>query len=396
MRRYESKCYVYYGPGDVRTETHEIICGPTGIVLKIEICGRCGTDRRLYVKSSPDVITPTVLGHELVGTVEEVGSNVHTLTQGIGYKEGITLKEEELVPPIGSRVTVQPRAARHWNGLMLMRDPVQNLSFCIPGAFSQYMKVPEEMIRAGAIIPVPENVSDEEASLLEPASCVLESIYTIPHATGVDEEGRHLVHSGIKKDGRTIIIGSGPLALIYAQLAKIEGASEIWLIVRSQAKVDLVTKVLGRWPKSHIVADYSDLPLREKLNREELLVSELTDLTEGQLFDDVILACPSADAQRLLFHLLNPDGYGAVSLFAGLHESSEDVNVDLIHYRIAKATGTSGCSTRTMETLLSWLSTGKLSLSGFTYPHHYSLDNDPEEFFQTKADGRKPMLYPWE
>ena len=49
-----------------------------------------------------------------------------------------------------------------------------------------------------------------------------------------------------------------------------------------------------------------------------------------------------------------------------------------------------------METVLGWLATGKLSLKGFACPHHYTLDDDPEEFLQTKADGRKPMLYPWE
>jgi hypothetical protein len=63
---------------------------------------------------------------------------------------------------------------------------------------------------------------------------------------------------------------------------------------------------------------------------------------------------------------------------------------------MAKAVGTSGCSTRTMETILKWLSSGKFSMRGLTCPHHYTLNNDPAEFFQTKADGRKPMLYPWE
>lgn len=396
MGSYSSRCHVYYGPGDVRLETWELRCGPTDIMLQIDACGRCGTDRRLYTKAHPRVRTPTVLGHELVGRVVEVGDQVSTLTQGISYKEGQTLTREQLCPDIDQRVTVQGRIARHRDGLMLMRDPIQNLTFYIPGGYAQYMKVPADMIQAGAVLPVPEGVSDEEAALAEPAACALESIYATPHAIGVDGEGRHVVHSGIKPGGRVLIIGSGSLAMIYAQLAKMEGAGEIWLIVRSQYKVNLISSVLGDWPRFKVVEDYAGLPLAEKLEVEAEVERELADLTDGRLFDDVVLACPSIDAQRLTFQLLNPDGYGVAACFAGLHEASERAQVDLLHYRIGKAIGTSGCSTQTMETILKWLSSGRLTLHGFTSPRHYTLDVDPAEFLQTKADGRKPMLYPWE
>lgn len=396
MSVYESKCYVYYGPSDVRLESRQLTCGPTDIMLRIDVCGRCGTDRRLFSKSHPRVRTPTVLGHELVGRVVEVGREVHTLTRGIGCKEGQCLTLEELCPSVGQRVTVQSRIARHRNGLMLMRDPIQNLTFYIPGAYAQYMIVPADMIQAGAVLPVPDEVSDEEGVLVEPAACALESIYATPHAVGVAEDGRHIVHSGIKPGGRSLVIGSGTLAMIYAQLAKVEGAEQVWLIVRSQAKADLVTRVLGDWPRLMIVEDYSGMPLQEKLSREDELERELTDLTDGCLFDDVILACPSKDAQRLMFRLLNPDGYGVAVCFAGLHEASDQANVDLLHYRMGKAVGTSGCSTLTMQTVLSLLTNGKLSLKGFTCPRHYTLDDEPSDFFRTKADGRKPMLYPWE
>ena len=49
-----------------------------------------------------------------------------------------------------------------------------------------------------------------------------------------------------------------------------------------------------------------------------------------------------------------------------------------------------------METIIDWLSDGRLTLKGLTAPEHYTLNHDPQEFFQTPADGRKPMLYPWE
>jgi hypothetical protein len=49
-----------------------------------------------------------------------------------------------------------------------------------------------------------------------------------------------------------------------------------------------------------------------------------------------------------------------------------------------------------METILSWLEEGKLSLKGFLSSRKYSLATDPKEFFTTKADGLKPVLYPWD
>jgi len=371
-----------------------VTCGPTDIVLRIDVCGRCGTDRRLFDKPHPRVKTPTVLGHELVGRVVEVGREVGTLASGVGYKDGQTLDPGQIRPPLGQRVTVQSRIARHRNGLMLMRDPIQNLSFHIPGAFAQYMKIPAEMIRAGAVLPIADNVTDEEGALVEPAACVLESVFSTPHETGVDGEGRHAVRCGIKPEGRVLILGSGTLAMIYAQLAQIEGAGEIWLIVRSQTKLELVARVLGDRPRIKIVPDYSDMALVEKLKLEANIEEEFRDLTRGELFDDVVLACPSTDAQRLMFQMLSPDGYGVAACFAGLHQPADQAVIDNLHYRVAKAVGTSGCSTRTMETVLNWLSNGKLSLKGYTCPHHYTLDDDPAEFFQTKGDGRKPMLFP--
>jgi L-iditol 2-dehydrogenase len=396
MKNYESKCLVYYGPGDIKTEKWQLSCGSKDIMLKVDVCGRCGTDKRLYNKAHSRVKTPTILGHELVGTVVEVGSEVNTLTRGIGYLEGKTITPKRLLPAIGSRVTVQGRAARHSKGLMLMAEPIQNLTFWIPGAYAQYMKVPAEMIQSGTVIALPDSIGDEAGALVEPAGCALESIFATPHPAGVDKEGRHLFQGGIKKGGRTLILGSGTLAMIYGRLAALEGAGEIWYIVRSEYKKKLLETILGPGHKVKIVEDYSELLLEEKITRESQIEQEYTELTGGDLFDDVILACPSPDAQRLMFQLLNPNGYGVAVCFAGLHERSEAAQVDLLHYRLGKASGTSGCSTRAMETIINWLADGKLSLKGLSSPRHYTFADDPADFFQTPADGRKPMLYPWE
>lgn len=396
MATYDSRAFVYYGPGDVRTETRPVTCGENDIVIRVDVCGRCGTDRRLFDVSHPLVSVPTVLGHELVGTIVEIGSGVGNLVEGVGHRAGQDLAAYVNGFEAGQRVTVQSRIARHSDAdLMLMKDPIENLSFRIPAGFAQYMRINEAMIRGGAVLAVPDHVADVEAALTEPAACALESIFATPHPVGVEADGRHRYRAGILPGGRTLIIGSGTLAMVYGRLAEIEGAAEVWLVVRSQAKADLVRDVLGDGPKLHLVPDYSDRSMDEKLDIEADLAKTFAELTGGALFDDVVLACPSTDAQRYMFPLLNPNGYGVAACFAGIRQPSRAPDVDQLHYRIGKAIGTSGCSTRAMETILDWLSSGRLSLKGMTCPHPYTLDDSPEAFFCTAADGRKPMLFPW-
>jgi L-iditol 2-dehydrogenase len=279
---------------------------------------------------------------------------------------------------------------------MLMRNPIENVSFRMRGGYSQYMKIPESMIRAGEVIPVSDSIDKEEGALIEPAACALESIFATPHAYGVDGEGRHIIKGGIKKGGRVCIIGSGTLAMIYGTLCGLEGAAEIWYIVRSEEKKEMARRIVGNHVKALVLADYSSLEIGEKLRYESTIEAELTELTGGYLFDDIVLAAASVDGQRLMMRLLNPDGYGVAAQFAGLHELSTGVNVDAVHYRIGKIIGTSGCGTAAMETIARWLVEGKLSLKGYVGGKHFTLDDDPAEFLSARGDGLKPMLYPWE
>jgi len=122
----------------------------------------------------------------------------------------------------------------------------------------------------------------------------------------------------------------------------------------------------------------------------------LTERTAGHLFDDVVSACPDPDAQRLMLELYAPEGYAVGACFGGTHTRVDAANIDANHYRAAKTIGTSGCSTRSMETVLKWLADGRLSLTGLTSQKHFTMRSDPKEFFTAKLEGLKPVLYPWE
>ncbi|MEK6645168.1 MAG: alcohol dehydrogenase catalytic domain-containing protein [Candidatus Firestonebacteria bacterium] len=398
MKIYKSKAFLYYKPKDIRVGEIEIKPSDTDLIIKVLACGRCGTDKTIYYKGhyKVDKNAPIVLGHELVGEIVYVGKKVKELKKGIGYKEGERLSSKYLNFKIGERVTVQSRIARYKNGLLMLDNPITILSFYIDAGYSQYMKVSADLIKSGSVLRVSEGISTEEALLVEPTACVLESIFATPHPIGVDKEGRHIFSSGIKKGGKACVIGSGTVSMIYAMLCKTEGAKQVYMVVRSKEKADLVGKVLGKDIITVISPSYKDKSIDIKEKIEDGLVKELLKKTDGKLFDDVISACPDSDSQRLMLKLYNIYGYAVGACFGGTHEKADRVELDINHYRTAKTIGTSGCSTKTMETVLAWLKSKKISLKGFTSKKKYTLDTNTDEFFTTDAGGLKPVLYPWD
>lgn len=397
MDKIRSLSYVYYKPGDVRIQEKEISCSPTDLLVKVLASARCGTDKTIFYKGhyKVDSNAPIILGHELVGEIVQVGGKVKTLTEGIGYKNGQKLTKDYLNFKIGQRLTFQSRIARYQNGLMLLASPITILSFYFDGGYSQYMKVTKELIQSGSVFRLSSSVSDEEGSLIEPAACALESIFSTPHPIGVDKDGYHVFRSGVKHGGSACIIGSGSVSMIYALLCKIEGSSRIYMIVRSKDKKEKVYRALGKDIGVIICPNYDGRPIEEKLEVEDKLVEKLRDTTNGELFDDVVSACPDADAQRLMLRLYNPDGYAVGACFGGAHALVDRASIDANHYCAAKTVGSSGCSNKTMERIVTLLETKKLSLKGFTSSKKYTFETDPEEFFTTTADGLKPVLYPW-
>jgi L-iditol 2-dehydrogenase len=368
------------------------------MVVKVQACARCGTDRTIFRMGHPKVDgnAPVILGHELVAEIVAVGKDVRNLRAGIGYKEGETLSDEYLAFKEGERVTVQSRIARYENGLMLLDDPITILSFYIDGGYAQYMRVPRELILSGSVLRVPEGVSDEEAALVEPAACALESLFSTPHAVGADEEGRHLFKAGPREGGSACVIGSGTVSMMYASLLRLLGSAHVLMLVRSEDKARLVRDTLGDSVGTYVSPPYSNAPLEEKLAIERDLAEKLAAINRGWLFDDVVAACPDPDAQRLMLQLYTTSGYAVGACFGGTHGLADRVNMDAHHYRSATTIGTSGCSTRSMETIIRWLHERRLLLKGFTSKIRYSLNDDPAEFLTTSPDGLKPVLYPWD
>lgn len=187
------KAAVYYNNRDVRLEDYpDPVIGPGELKVKIDSCGLCGGDAMEWYLVHK---APIVLGHEPTGTVVEVG-------------DGVT----KFKP--GDRVFVHHHVACmscHYcrRGYFTMCEHFTQ-THIYPGAFAEYVRVCAENV-AHDVHLLPDWVSFEEGTLIEPVACVVKGIKL----------------AGIQPGDTVAVVGSGFMGLNFIQLARVWGAGRI-------------------------------------------------------------------------------------------------------------------------------------------------------------------------
>jgi L-iditol 2-dehydrogenase len=192
---------VLYGKRDVRIEQIPIPRVEAGEVLvRIKAALTCGTDLKVYRQGfhARMIVPPAVFGHELAGVVEEVGEGVESFSPGMRVVSANSGPCNECF-----------YCERHLANLC------ENLQF-INGAYAEFIKIPEPIVRQNLLI-LPDNVSYREAALVEPLACVLRAV----EKTGVEE------------GDTVVVIGVGPIGLMFVQALKAMGTRVIALGNRS-------------------------------------------------------------------------------------------------------------------------------------------------------------------
>jgi L-iditol 2-dehydrogenase len=205
---------VLRGPGDVAVEERPVPQPGQGeVVVRVRSVGVCGSDTHYYEHGRIGrfvVEEPLVLGHEAAGEVTEVGPGVTRLT--VGQRVSI----EPGVPDL----TCEQCLAGRYNLCPNMRF------FATPpfdGALAEYVVVHEAFAH-----PVPENVSDDAAALLEPLS------------VGIWACRKARVTAG----DRVLVTGAGPIGLVCVQATLAFGATEVVVSDVNPARLALA-KELG-------------------------------------------------------------------------------------------------------------------------------------------------------
>ncbi len=184
---------MYYNNNDIRLEempTPQI--GPGELLVRIEASGICGSDLLEWYRLHK---APLVLGHEVAGAVVAVGEGIEH------YKEGDRISAAHHVPCNTCHYCL--------NGHHTVCDTLRSTNFD-PGGFAEYVRLPGINVDRG-VFPLPDEMSFEEATFIEPLACVL--------------RGQRLAH--IQPGYSVLVIGSGIAGLLHIQLACALGASRV-------------------------------------------------------------------------------------------------------------------------------------------------------------------------
>ncbi len=286
-----------------------------GLIVKVETCAICGTDVKMYKYGYSAVELPFIPGHEFAGVVAE--SNV----ADIGYPEG-------------ERVTVNPNIPCGTcfycqRGLQTACDDLRIIGIHRDGGFARYVMVPALAVRQGCVLHVPEDVSYEEAALIDPVSCAVNAA--------------ELSH--VKPEDVVVVIGAGPAGCLNVEVSRIFGAKKIILVQRSQQRLDQ--------------AVFTGADVYINSSKEDALERVMKE-TGARGADVVIVAAASGEAQQAAVKMVAKRGN--VNLFGGLPKGSASVEIDtnLIHYKEAYVTGTHGGNNRQCKLALDMIASGRI------------------------------------
>jgi L-iditol 2-dehydrogenase len=284
------KAMVLTGKGQAEyKDVEKPLCPKDGMILRIESVGLCGSDVRTYIHGHSKVKYPAIIGHENAGVIAEIGEDVRS-----DWK-------------IGDRVIVNP-AIPCGKCYYCTHDDMSGLCEVlsiygndIPGGFAQYMPIPGVGVEKGQIIRIPEGIEFDEIIIVELLASVVKA--------------QEQMRVGLGES--VVIIGSGPIGCLHAQISKLRGATKIILADLNQERLDMAEK----FGATHLVN-----------SSKEDIVKRVKEITGGLGADVVIVAAPSAEPHQQGVEMLRKEG--RLSMFGGLNKENpwSKLDANLIHY----------------------------------------------------------------
>ncbi len=254
----------YYSNHDVRVEEQPVPeIGPGEVLVSIEASGICGSDVMEWYRAGRG---PQVLGHEVAGVIVQTGDGVSA------FKAGDRVAVSHHVPCNTCRYCL--------NGHHTVCDTLRETHFD-PGGFAEYVRVPAINVDRGLFL-LPDAMSFEEGSMLEPLGCVV--------------RGQRL--ASIQAGQCVLVVGSGLTGLLHIQVARALGAGPIVAV----DIVDFRLQEARRLGADATILATDDVPAR------------LREITSGRLADMVVLSTGAIPAIESALKSVERDG--TVLLFA--------------------------------------------------------------------------------
>lgn len=249
------------------------------ILIKMHACGVCGSDlEKVYGQYG---MSSAKLGHEPSGEVINVGKSVNDFN-------------------VGDRVFIHHHVAcyscyfcRHGDYTMCDMYQKSNITPC---GLSEQILVPEWNVSHGGVIRLPDTVTFDEASFIEPLGCCI----------------RALNKCNFQKGDDIAIIGSGPAGIMHVKLAKAFGAGKIIVLDINDFRMNFVKK----YGDVHIFNSITDKDLTRKIK----------DLTGHRGVDLSVVATGSTKALIQSFEITRKGG--KIMLF-GVPSKGSEIPIDI-------------------------------------------------------------------
>lgn len=234
---------MYYNNQDVRLEelpTPRI--GPGEILVKVFASGICGSDVMEWYRIKK---APLVLGHEIGGEIVEIGEGVER------YKVGDRVFVSHHIPCNTCRYCL--------SGYHTVCETLHTTNYD-PGGFAEYIRIPQLNVDRGVFL-LPEEVSFEEGTFIEPLGCVVRA-----------QRVAHL------KPGQSVfILGSGISGLLHLLLARALGAGRVMTTDVNESRL----KAAKEFGADAVIHAKEDVPAR------------LREVNESRLAD-LVIVCTGA------------------------------------------------------------------------------------------------------
>jgi len=340
------KVAVYYNNDDVRLEKRPIpTLGPGDLLVKTEACGLCAGETAEAYQAKR---APRVIGHEPTGMVVAVGPGVTK------FKEGDRIFAHHHVPCMSCHFCNR--------GLYTLCEHFRQ-THLDPGAFAEYFRVPAENAQLDTLL-LPDSVSFEAGTIIEPMGCVLKGIRQTP----------------IQLGDTVAIVGDGFMGLCFVQLVRLSPASRIVSVGHNDWRLEKA-RSLGA---THTIN-----------SKTEDAVATLRDLNEGRGADAVFVTVPNLQADDL--------GLALCARGAALHLNAPpppnavwQVNPNQLFFRAIRINSAYSASHIDTRAVLDLLASGRVDAKALI-THRFGLDGVEEaiHLHLTKREGYlKSLIIP--
>jgi len=226
---------VWNGKKDIRyvQTPRPLLTDPRDIILRVTATTICGSDLHLYTNAIMDLQKGDILGHEFMGIIQDVGSEVKTLQIGqrvvvafdiaCGFCSYCQRQEYTACDTTNPSKLMETLYGHRSSALY----GYSHLTGGVPGGQSEYVRVPFADINC---LPIPSNIPDEKALYL---SDVVPTAY------------HGCVLAGIKENSTVAIWGLGPIGLMIARWAQILKAGRIIGIDSVPERLEIAKRILG-------------------------------------------------------------------------------------------------------------------------------------------------------